>query len=275
MSDFLNNLKFTMDNLNSLAAQRAFEKANEMVDQVKSTESNEAKQRQQLNLIARNLVGQLGSMDVSPEKAGLMAQGIAPQTAKSVPEAVLSSDPFLQKQGQDLLKQEQQREIAKQDAMFKRQAQLEILKAGLDGHNKPLKDTDIAMESNVKAATRLSNQLKTLVNKYGNYETWTPGIQAELEQKQYFLAVATAKIVDPASVAREGEVEAAKKYMVPLGLSVRNQTTLESLNKYQNEIQSRYRDYRKLKVSGRAPEPSDSPNSETNDISQFLETRNK
>lgn len=83
--------------------------------------------------------------------------------------------------------------------------------------------------------TQLDDLEKT-IKQYGTAEVISPAGSAKLESAAYKLAILYAKIVDPQSVAREGEVEAAKKYVIPLGPSVRTETALAALNNQRAEI---------------------------------------
>lgn len=62
----------------------------------------------------------------------------------------------------------------------------------------------------------------------------------------YNMAVDYAKLVDPESVAREGEVAAAQKYMLPFrnkgGLTTRNDTALKQIDEYLVGLDSRIKE---------------------------------
>lgn len=86
--------------------------------------------------------------------------------------------------------------------------------------------------------TQLDGLEKT-INEYGTAEVMSPKGAADLNQAGYKLAILYAKIVDPQSVAREGEVEAAKKYIIPLGPGTRSSTALAALKNQRDEIARR------------------------------------
>lgn len=73
---------------------------------------------------------------------------------------------------------------------------------------------------------------------HGNWESRFGDLDAAatLEQVPYELAIAYAKIVDPTSVAREGEVEAARKYMVPMGLLTPNGMSESALKQLRRSL---------------------------------------
>lgn len=114
---------------------------------------------------------------------------------------------------------------------------------------KDLSAADLAFESNVKAGLRYADELENTIRKYGNYEAIDPEGSAKLGQLPYQMAIAYAKVVDPSSVAREGEVEVAQKYMVPTGPLTRNETSLSAVQGYRNDLQRRAEAYSSM--SGR------------------------
>jgi hypothetical protein len=104
----------------------------------------------------------------------------------------------------------------------KRRIMMSVADAGekaLVAKGKELTQADIAFESNLREAYRMADELEKTVQKYGNYETVDPEGSATLLQIPYLFAVSLAKVLDPGSVAREGEVEAAKKFAIPMGTS--------------------------------------------------------
>lgn len=83
--------------------------------------------------------------------------------------------------------------------------------------------------------TTNAKKLKGLIEKVGTMEMTGPE-GAEMDSIMYQMAVDYAKLVDPDSVAREGEVAAAQKYMLPIrnmgGLAYSNDTAQEVIDKY-------------------------------------------
>lgn len=109
----------------------------------------------------------------------------------------------------------------------------------------PKKTTaDIAFEQNAASALRLSKQLSEAIKKYGTFEAASPEGSAKLGQLPYQLAIAYAKTVDPSSVAREGEVDAAKKYLIPMGITTRNETALIAAEEFKKDIEERVKQYK-------------------------------
>lgn len=123
---------------------------------------------------------------------------------------------------------------------------------GLNAKAKDLSAADLAFESNASAALRYADQFENVVKKYGTFESQFPGSpegSALLGQLPYQMAIAYAKVVDPASVAREGEVAAAQKYIIPTGMLTRNDTALAAISNFRNDILNRASEY--SRISGR------------------------
>jgi len=149
----------------------------------------------------------------------------------------------------------------------KRRIMMSVADAGeraLVAKGKELTQADIAFESNLREAYRMADELENTVKKYGNYETVDPEGSATLLQIPYLFAVSLAKVLDPGSVAREGEVEAAKKFAIPMGTSpigigINNRftgpttaTTLAAIRGMRVRLKRRSEDYGS--ISGRTVE---------------------
>jgi hypothetical protein len=103
----------------------------------------------------------------------------------------------------------------------------------------PLKPTeaDVAFETNIDEGLSKIAEYRSTVEKFGNWESarlGNPKAAAALDQIPYQLAIMHAKIADPSSVAREGEVAAAQKYMLPSGFWTSNAQTLAALDGLEN-----------------------------------------
>lgn len=118
------------------------------------------------------------------------------------------------------------------------------MKARIDG-NKPVKyeDSDKSFYVNTDSAMHDISELEKVIAKEGNWESLVgdPATRATLSQRALDLAIAYAKIVDPASAAREGEVETAKKYGFPMGMLEGNKTSMAALRGMRNMIQEKAR----------------------------------
>lgn len=156
----------------------------------------------------------------------------------------------------------QQRAEAEPDP-FKKGILQQVANAGVKNivaKGKEATATDTTFEMNADAFTRFANDLEKTVQDFGNFESYNPEGSAKLRQLNYQMAIAYAKIVDPSSVAREGEVAAAQKYIVPMSrfpvptpvdtpISVQNATTMAAIRNMQNDIKARIKAYER--ISGR------------------------
>jgi len=97
---------------------------------------------------------------------------------------------------------------------------------------------------NLNAARRYAKELKDAIARSGTYETRFGNADdaATLNQNPYLMAIAMAKVLDPGSVAREGEVNAAKKFLVPLGMTESSDVSLKSIDKLLNDLNIRAKD---------------------------------
>jgi len=96
------------------------------------------------------------------------------------------------------------------------------------------------LEPRTRAANieRNANELYNLIDKYGTFESTGPE-SSMMDSKIYQLAIEYAKLVDPASVAREGEVATAQKYMLPVkGMFKSNKSAKEIINKFKQDAQN-------------------------------------
>jgi hypothetical protein len=97
---------------------------------------------------------------------------------------------------------------------------------------------------NLNAARRYAKELQTAIGRSGTWESRFGNTDdaATLNQNPYLMAIAMAKVLDPGSVAREGEVNAAKKFLVPLGMTESGEVSLKSIDKLLNDLNTRAKD---------------------------------
>jgi hypothetical protein len=109
---------------------------------------------------------------------------------------------------------------------------------------------------------RLLLDLENTVTKYGNVETGLPWVSnpeaaAKLKALPYEIAIAKAKIVDPGSVAREGEVKAAQKYLIPMGWTmtgkIKNSETLAAIKAQREDLAARRKTWEQNRASTATP----------------------
>lgn len=134
---------------------------------------------------------------------------------------------------------------------------------------------DITFEQNASAALRFTNQLTDAIQKYGTFELASPEGAAKLGQLPYQMAIAYAKTVDPSSVAREGEVAAAQKYLIPMGMGTRDATALAAAKDFKKDIEERVSQYKKSTGSdisiGGVDEKSESPEETVGGANTFFD----
>jgi len=111
-------------------------------------------------------------------------------------------------------------------------------------------------EANLKAARRYAQNIENTIKRNGTYESGVFGNAddaATLARDPYLLAIAMAKVLDPGSVAREGEVAAAQKYIIPLGPTASKATALAAIKQHLADLDVRANDLG-LQAPGGVPE---------------------
>lgn len=133
----------------------------------------------------------------------------------------------------------------------------EFLLAKMNASKKETSKLEVSDKTFMSNATEYMQQLTDLENTvkaYGNVEVNIPAVSSEkstaasakLQQLPYKMAITYSKIVDPSSVAREGEVAAAQKYLIPAGLTVSNDVTLAAIKNQREEIKRRITQFNEL-----------------------------
>lgn len=135
-----------------------------------------------------------------------------------------------------------------QDAMaFQALIDAEAEKAKQAGPGKNLQLADQTFIQNIKEYQQQLKQLKETIKEYGTWEFSSEAGAAALSQLPYKMAITYAKIVDPQSVAREGEVEAARKHIISTGLFARKKTALAAIQSQEDEIRRRAEEFSRVK----------------------------
>lgn len=124
-------------------------------------------------------------------------------------------------------------------------------------------EAEINFDTNISQAQGAIAQLREAIKRNGTWESGVLGNEKDaaiLQQVPYQLAIQMAKIADPGSVAREGEVAAAQKYLIPTGFWANRKTALASLDNLESTING-YASSRKAARGGQtAPaSPASSP----------------
>jgi predicted esterase YcpF (UPF0227 family) len=235
----------------------------------------EAKRVGQALMASSDPVEQAALMNRLAETTGTRA---APGTSIVVPAGLPEElvDAYVDRQV-NKVKYYKEKAMMEQDPE-KRRIMMSVADAGekaLVAKGKELTQADFAFESNIREAYRMADELENTVKKYGNFETMDPEGSATMKQIPYLFAVSLAKVLDPGSVAREGEVEAARKFAIPMGttpVSVgfnnpltgpTTATTLAAIKSMRTRLKARAEDYKS--IAGRTVEL---PKSNLDDQSQ-------
>jgi hypothetical protein len=108
----------------------------------------------------------------------------------------------------------------------------------------PTQKTDAEANYRFVALKNNAQKLKDLIQEHGTFEL-TGDAGAKMDSVIYQMAVDYAKLVDPDSVAREGEVAAAQKYMLPvrettMGIPMyKNSTAVSLVDNYMSDLDQR------------------------------------
>lgn len=115
-------------------------------------------------------------------------------------------------------------------------------------------EAETAFRTNLSVGKQKIDELRKVIGKSGTWETrfGDADSAAKLNSLPYSLAILTAKIVDPSSVAREGEVAAAQKYMVPLGMTSSKEVAMKALD----ELEKTYNQYESGRDTAEGKGPS-------------------
>ncbi len=123
MADFLNDLmrssEFLKQNLQGLQAQRSISRANEIVEQIKTSEGDEQAKRSQLQQLSQALVMDLARFGTPADTVQAVSQAISPNRFFQTPEQVAINpdyaSPAQQKAAQTMIKSEQDFKMALAD----------------------------------------------------------------------------------------------------------------------------------------------------------------
>lgn len=232
---------------------RALQEANQQVNQVQESSIKEQEKMAAMNQIARGLAFQMMATGANSAQIEQATGLVKPRQIQSADDAILRGSLA---GDQDLVQKGLQADY------LSAANKLAVLEAQQKKASAPaLKQADIDFESNSAAAMRNLASLEKTISRYGNVESSNvlslasnKKAAADLQQLYLDTAIAYAKIVDPTSVAREGEVETAKKYAIPAGLMTSNKTTIAAIKGMRQKILDRIKDRRALRAQGKLPD---------------------
>lgn len=257
-SDLFTALQMFQSGVKDLFAQRTIAQANDAVQQVKAQEGDQFKQRAALQGIANQLTLSLAGQGANPQQIAMAAGAIAPKqfatSDQAILEGTMTGDKTLVDRGiqadqaqnanrlqlmqaqSNIAEKSQGRLFDHQEAMLEKKAQLDAQRAA---KAKPVSEADVGFNTNIQVANKFIDQLKASVVRSGTWESSMFGNKedaANLDGLPYKLAITYAKIVDPSSVAREGEVQAAQKYLINLGPTANKKMVLQQIDSMKKTI---------------------------------------
>lgn len=235
------------------AASKMFE-----INQQVATDAEQAgMQRKQLQDLSNGLALQLVGTGASAAHIQQAFNAVNPQSFGSAEqlqiEGALSGNQQYQQQAGQIINQRQQMkqnemtfENKLQQSLIDKKFQNDLIMEQLKmaKSNPEIKPEELAFQTNIKVANNLIDDLSKVVQDKGTYESAGPfsspeaiEASAKLDSIPYQLAITYAKIVDPASVAREGEVAAAQKYLINTGLTAVDNKVISQLEHMKKTIQ--------------------------------------
>lgn len=140
-------------------------------------------------------------------------------------------------------KEEQDRLFKEKEYTFKAkesdQAREEKKQLKLEDEKKKKQSSMEEVNYRTKSINSNLESLKQLISDYGTFELTGPQSE-QMDRLIYDTAIDYAKLVDPDSVAREGEVVAAQKYMLPVkGLKISNSSAIKLVEEMQKKANER------------------------------------
>lgn len=252
INDLFQALQMFQQGVQQYAITGAVNDANAQMQQLNQAQIDEGQKRQQLQQLANGVALKLTGVGASGQQIQSAFNAINPQNFGSVEqmqlEGQLAGNQYMQDTANKILSEREAKktkematqygfQAALQDKKFQQELFLEQMKLAKQAAGKgiELRPEDVAFETNVQMGTKLADQLTQAVNESGTWEAGNiPLISnkknaAIIDAAPYQLAITYAKIVDPASVAREGEVAAAQKYMLNLGMFSSKEKALEGI----------------------------------------------
>ena len=259
MDDLFKALGMFQQGVQQYAITGAVNDATAQMQQLNQAQIDEGQKRQQLQQLANGVALRLTGVGANGQQIQSAFNAINPQNFGSVEqmqlEGELAGNQYMKETAGKILgarEQAKQKQMATefgfnaalQDKKFQQELflkQMELAQKAAKT-NADLKPEDIAFNTNVEMGIKLADQLEEAVNRSGTWEAGNiPLISnkkdaAIIDAAPYQLAITYAKIVDPASVAREGEVAAAQKYMLNLGMFANKTKAIEGIQNMKNTI---------------------------------------
>ena len=283
MDDLFKAMGMFKDGMQQLAVTKGINDAHAEVDSLKQGELDIMQQRSQQTQIANRLASQLAGMGATGQQIQTAHAALAPQQIKSSADAqrmaLESGNPQmldfagkLQKQELDQARQEAEIKFAphakssRETALIGERSARTVAEIGADSRmqarlaeiSKSLapKAGEVSFDTNVDMGIKFADELSDTVKKVGTWEGKNmfsflsdKKNAGKLDSLPYQFAITYAKIVDPDSVAREGEVAAAQKYLVNLGITASEEAAQEQIKHMKDTILQ----YKQSRSAAKAP----------------------
>lgn len=251
MDDLLKAFQMFQGSVQQAAVSNAVEGASQHMNQINSQIVDEAQKRQALQNLGNNLALKLTGVGANAAQVEQAFRAVAPQNFGSAEqlqlEGQLSGNKQYQQVAGDIMKQREQKQkslimmqhandLEKLRVANQFEVARDMIKSGTKA--KDLRPEDVAFGTNVQMANKFIDELGSSVERSGTWESrlGNTADAAALDAIPYQLAITYAKLVDPASVAREGEVAAAQKYLIDLGVTANKAKVLEQLKRMKKTI---------------------------------------
>jgi len=251
VDDLLKAFQMFQGSVQQAAVSNAVEGASQHMNQINAQISDEAQKRQALQNLGNNLALRLTGVGANAAQVEQAFRAVAPQNFGSAEqlqlEGQLSGNQQYQQVAGDIIKQREQKQkslimmqhandLEKLRVANQFEVARDMIKSGTKA--KDLRPEDVAFSTNVQMANKFIDELGSAVERSGTWESRLGNTEdaAALDAIPYQLAITYAKLVDPSSVAREGEVAAAQKYLVDLGVTADKAKVLEQLKRMRKTV---------------------------------------
>lgn len=237
MQDLYQALQMFQQGVQQTAVSTAVNDATRQMQELNQANIDEGQKRQALQQLSNQTALRLTGAGANGTQIQSAFNAIAPQNFGSAEqmqlEGQLSGNKQLMGVSSGIIGERDKKKADAETLDFNRKAWMQkrtldqelllaMAKMKSESANTKLSADELGFQTNVQVADKLINDLDKTIENYGTAETGFGSTEAKdasakLDAIPYQLAITYAKIVDPASVAREGEVDAAKKYMLNLG----------------------------------------------------------
>jgi len=190
--DLMAGLQMFKQGVQELQVKRAFNDANKMVEEVKATETNEAKKRAALFQISQGITARMAGLGVDPARAAQYGALVEPEKAplyQTVDQALLNStDPEVQARASGIMQQRSEADLAQIREQNRARIQMAMIDAGGKAATpKPLTDVQANAAGFYDRATAAEQALTNLSKSYSGTEVRLPLPNAlKSEDRQVF-----------------------------------------------------------------------------------------